>query len=95
LARQGRFANGVEFAFTTGENCTTFIGERGRIMIARGYLKADPVNLLREALPLRRDPLRANTTGFHHTADFRSASKREKCRAAISKAPITRTISAT
>jgi hypothetical protein len=61
--------------FKPGENRTTFIGERGSISIARGYLKADPVGLLREPLPPRREPLRANTTGFHHTADFAQCIK--------------------
>jgi glucose-fructose oxidoreductase len=72
---KGRFANGVDFAFTTGDNCTTFVGERGKIMISRGYLKAEPMGLLREPLPPRREPLRANTTGFHHTADFAQCIK--------------------
>jgi len=67
---KGRFANGVEFVFKPGSDRTTFIGERGSISISRGALKAEPASLLREALPPRRDPLRANTTGFHHTADF-------------------------
>ena len=72
---KGRFANGTEFMFKPGDNRTTFIGERGSISIARGYLKADPVGLLREPLPPRREPLRANTTGFHHTADFAQCIK--------------------
>ena len=67
---KGRFANGVEFVFKPGSDRTTFIGERGSISIGRGFLKADPVGLLREPLPPCREPLRANTTGFHHTADF-------------------------
>ena len=72
---KGRFANGVDFVFKPGSDRTTFIGERGSISIARGYLKADPVGLLREPLPPRREPLRANTTGFHHTADFAQCIK--------------------
>ena len=44
-------------------------------MISRGTLKAEPAGLLREALPPRREPLRANTTGFHHTADFAQCIK--------------------
>ncbi len=72
---KGRFANGVEFVFKPGSDRTTFIGERGSISIARGYLKADPVGLLREPLPPRREPLRTNTTGFHHTADFAQCIK--------------------
>jgi len=72
---KGRFANGAEFVFGTGGDCTTFIGEKGKIMISRGELKAEPASLLRETLPPRRDPLRANTTGFHHTADFAQCIK--------------------
>ena len=72
---RGRFADGVEFVFKPGGDRTTFIGENGSISIARGYLKADPVNLLRTALPQRTDPLRANTTGYHHTADFAQCIK--------------------
>jgi predicted dehydrogenase len=67
---KGHFANGVEFVFKPGGDRTTFVGERGRINISRGALTAEPAGLLREALPPRREPLRANTTGFHHTADF-------------------------
>ena len=72
---KGLFANGVEFAFKHGGDRTTFIGERGRINISRGSLTADPGSLLRETLPPRREPLRANTTGFHHTADFAQCIK--------------------
>jgi predicted dehydrogenase len=67
---KGRFASGAEFAFKPGGDRTTFIGERGSISIGRSYLRAEPASLLREPLPPRREPLRANTTGFHHTADF-------------------------
>jgi predicted dehydrogenase len=72
---KGRFSNGAEFVFKPGGDRTTFIGERGSISIGRGYLKADPAGLLREPLPPRREPLRANTTGFHHTADFAQCIK--------------------
>ena len=72
---KGRFANGVEFVFKHGGDRTTFIGERGRINISRGALTAEPGSLLRETLPPRRTPLRANTTGFHHTADFAQCIK--------------------
>ncbi|MCL2104254.1 MAG: Gfo/Idh/MocA family oxidoreductase [Kiritimatiellaeota bacterium] len=72
---RGRFADGAEFVFNDGGDRTTFVGENGSIHIARGYLKADPVNLLRAPLPQRDDPLRANTTGFHHTADFAQCIK--------------------
>ena len=72
---RGRFASGVAFVFTVGGDRTTFIGENGSISIARGYLKADPVSLLRAPLPQRTDPLRANTTGYHHTADFAQCIK--------------------
>jgi predicted dehydrogenase len=72
---KGLFANGVEFTFTTGPDCTTFVGENGSISIARSYLKADPVNLLRSPVPQSTAPCRANTTGFHHTADFAQCIK--------------------
>ena len=35
---EGRFANGVVFVFRPGSDRTTFIGERGSISSARGYL---------------------------------------------------------
>ncbi|MDD2600676.1 MAG: Gfo/Idh/MocA family oxidoreductase [Kiritimatiellae bacterium] len=72
---KGRFANGVEFTFVDGPNRTTFIGENGSISIGRSYLRADPVNLLRSPIPQSAAPLRANTTGFHHTADFAQCIK--------------------
>lgn len=53
----------------------TFIGERGEVNISRGALTAEPGSLLRETLPPRRTPLRANTTGFHHTAGFAQCIK--------------------
>ncbi len=72
---RGKFADGCEFTFVDGPDCTTFVGENGSISIARGYLKADPVNLLRSPVPLTKHPLRANTTGFHHTVDFAQCIK--------------------
>lgn len=72
---KGRFANGVEFVFTTGGDCTTFVGEHGSISIGRSFLRSDPVNLLRSPIPVSTAPLRANTTGFHHTADFAQCVK--------------------
>jgi glucose-fructose oxidoreductase len=72
---KGRFANGVEFTFKSGSDCTTFIGENGSISISRGALKANPINLLRSPIPQSTKPCRANTTGFHHTADFAQCIK--------------------
>jgi glucose-fructose oxidoreductase len=72
---KGRFANGVEFVFKPGGDSTRFYGENGVINIRRGGLSAEPAGLLREVIPQCKKPLRANTTGFHHTADFAECIK--------------------
>jgi predicted dehydrogenase len=46
----GKFANGVPFHFTPGGDCATIIGERGRVAISRGGLKAEPASLLQEKI---------------------------------------------
>ena len=72
---KGRFANGIAFTFKSGPDCTTFVGENGSISISRGKLTANPINLLRSPIPQSTNPCRANTTGFHHTADFAQCIK--------------------
>lgn len=47
---RGKFLNGVTFHFTPGGDCATIIGERGRVAISRGGLRADPPGLLHERI---------------------------------------------
>jgi len=46
----GQFANGVPFHFTPGGDCATIIGDKGRISISRGGLRAEPKSLLQEKI---------------------------------------------
>lgn len=50
FADGGKFANGATFHFTPGGDCATIIGERGRVSISRGGLKAEPASLLQEKI---------------------------------------------
>ena len=45
---RGKFPGGADFHFTPGNDCTTIVGDRGRVDISRGRLKADPASLLQE-----------------------------------------------
>lgn len=47
---RGRFANEVQFHFTPGGDCVTFLGERGRVAISRGGLRVEPESLLQEKI---------------------------------------------
>jgi hypothetical protein len=47
---RGKFANGVSFHFTPGGDCATIIGDRGRVSLSRGGLRAEPESLLQERL---------------------------------------------
>jgi len=47
---RGRFANGVSFKFDCGGDLTTFIGDKGKVMISRGGLRTDPVSLAKEVI---------------------------------------------
>jgi len=44
---RGRYANGVEFTFTTGEDKTTFVGTEGWIAPSRAGISASPESLLK------------------------------------------------
>jgi predicted dehydrogenase len=45
---RGRFASGVPFRFTPGGDCTTIVGERGKVAISRGGLRVEPESLSQE-----------------------------------------------
>ena len=45
---RGKFASGVDFRFTPGDDCVAFTGERGRILISRGGLRVEPESLRSE-----------------------------------------------
>ena len=45
-----KFANGVPFHFTPGGDCAHIIGDKGRIWITRGGLRAEPQSLLQEKI---------------------------------------------
>jgi predicted dehydrogenase len=47
---RGRFASGATFRFTPGGDCATIIGQRGRVAISRGGLRAEPDKLLAERI---------------------------------------------
>ncbi len=47
---RGKFANGVPFHFTPGGDCATIIGDKGRLSITRGGLRAEPQALLQEKI---------------------------------------------
>lgn len=46
----GRFASGVGFHFIPGGDCAAITGQRGRVWISRGRLRAEPESLLRERI---------------------------------------------
>lgn len=46
----GKFASGVSFHFTPGGDCATIVGDKGRISISRGGLRAEPQSLLHEKI---------------------------------------------
>jgi predicted dehydrogenase len=45
---RGRFSNGVDFHFIPGGDCAILEGERGKVWISRGGLRAEPKALLEE-----------------------------------------------
>jgi glucose-fructose oxidoreductase len=47
---RGRFACGASFRFTPGGDCATITGDRGRIWLSRGGLRAEPQSLLQEKI---------------------------------------------
>jgi predicted dehydrogenase len=47
---RGKFANGVPFHFTPGGDCAHIIGDKGRIWITRGGLRAEPQSLVQEKI---------------------------------------------
>jgi len=47
---RGKFANGVDFHFIPGGDCASITGERGRVWISRGGLRAEPESLLQEKI---------------------------------------------
>jgi predicted dehydrogenase len=63
----GRFADGVDFHFTPGPDCATIVGQRGRVAISRGRLRAEPESLLRERIG--PDEIRLDESR-HHMGNF-------------------------
>ncbi len=64
---RGKFSNGVGFHFTPGGDCAAFTGEKGRIWISRGGLRAEPESLLREKIgpsEIRLYESRAHMTNY-------------------------------
>lgn len=47
---RGKFASGVRFHFTPGGDCATIVGDRGRLSISRGGLRAEPTSLIEERI---------------------------------------------
>lgn len=47
---RGKFATGATFRFTPGGDCATIIGQRGRVAISRGGLRAEPQSLLHDRI---------------------------------------------
>jgi len=47
---RGKFSSGVPFHFIPGGDCAIFEGERGKVWISRGGLRAEPESLLREKI---------------------------------------------
>jgi len=47
---RGKFANGVPFHFTPGDDCVTFVGEGGTVSVSRARLKTTPAALAHEQL---------------------------------------------
>ncbi len=47
---RGKFANGASFHFTPGGDCATIVGDRGRVAISRGGLRAEPISLLQDRI---------------------------------------------
>jgi predicted dehydrogenase len=43
---RGKFANGVDFHFTPGGDCSTLVGERGKVALSRGKLRVEPQSLM-------------------------------------------------
>jgi len=64
---RGKFANGAAFHFIPGGDCAMIAGERGRVWISRGGLRAEPTSLLEEKIgagEIRLYPSR------HHMGNF-------------------------
>ena len=47
---RGKFASGPSFHFTPGGDCATIVGEKGRVAISRGGLRAEPQSLLKQRI---------------------------------------------
>jgi hypothetical protein len=47
---RGKFPGGVDFHFIPGGDCAHIVGERGKIWISRGGLRAEPESLLSERI---------------------------------------------
>jgi predicted dehydrogenase len=69
---RGRYASGVDFTFTHGDDKTTFVGTEGWIAPSRGGIEAHPASLLKVLLkPGERRLLQAN----NHYRNFIDAVK--------------------
>lgn len=71
----GRLADGTNWSFGTGTDCTTFVGERGTISLSRGAWSCDPISLWYE------DPLPGETAlpvSTDHSADFVNAIRERR-----------------
>ena len=64
---RGKFASGPTFHFTPGGDCATIIGEKGRVAVSRGGLRAEPQSLLKQRIgpnDLRLDESRNHMGNF-------------------------------
>ena len=64
---RGKFASGPSFHFTPGGDCATIVGEKGRVAISRGGLRAEPQSLLKQRIgpnDLRLDESRNHMGNF-------------------------------
>jgi len=64
---RGKFADGVDFHFTPGGDCTTIVGDRGRVSISRGRLQTEPVALANERIGPEETRLYESR---HHMGNF-------------------------
>lgn len=61
---RGKFANGVDFRFQgPGGDCTTFVGEKGKVSISRGSLRTEPESLVKEVIA--PNEINLYRSGFH------------------------------
>ncbi|MGD0091369.1 MAG: Gfo/Idh/MocA family oxidoreductase [Planctomycetota bacterium] len=64
---RGKFANGMDFHFTSGGDLTVFSGDKGKVFISRGGLRTEPPALMREKIGPGEIHL---TESRHHMTNF-------------------------